>query len=94
MKSTELSKGKIGTMFSRYDTLLSNIKVRTAGSLFEVKGDFRTLIDDRCPFCGRKLRIMIKRPLVMCLSPNCVADPKFKMNRTKYEELKGKIKSK
>ena len=88
MKYTELNNGNIGNLLAGRYKFLENIKVRQEGSLFEVKGVWKTLLDDRCPWCGRKLKIGWLRDIVRCDSPRCVADPDFLTTKATYYRIK------
>lgn len=91
MQYTELNKGNISNLLGHY-SFLDNIKVRVPNSLFEVQPVWSCLLDDRCPFCNRRLKIGWKRPVVRCDSPHCVADGGFLLKKSKYDEIKGKLK--
>lgn len=88
MKRTELNNGLLAGFLERY----RNVRIKKVSSLFEVKPVWKTIEDDRCPFCNRKLKFSLKRPIVRCTSPHCVADPKFIIRLDVYKRLKSEIK--
>lgn len=66
MKYTQLNKGQIGGLLSRYESLLKEVKVYQPTSLFHVEPNWELLRSLRCPVCGSLLKFPLKRSVAIC----------------------------
>lgn len=76
--------------------LPKNIKIRKAVTLFPPTSDMSLLRDSLCPFCKRKLKLLMRRPLYICGRKTCPAtidkDP-FKVSAEKLAQILAKNES-
>ena len=88
MKHTDLNKGSISNFLDKY---LTNVKIIKARTLFPAEPNWRMITTDNCPFCGRRIYIVMKTGVRYCKNKKCPTDTKFIMKEKEYRTLKGKI---
>lgn len=89
MEFKNFDTGNIKNLLDRY----FKVKIIPAKTLFIVNPNWDNLKTDSCPWCNRRIYIIMKTGRRYCKNKKCPTDTKFTMSESAYNELKGKIKN-